>query len=102
MDPVSSPWPYGESSVSGNRVDLLILSLDVQDSMLRRIMDSKNQAKGNGWREMKWTELAEMLEEEAREMREEAMFGDPDAAMREAGDVLAVVCMMLDKMGETR
>lgn len=88
-----------ETKQASPRLELCrIIDASAQEAVYR-IFDPKNVAK-DGWKHIGWTELAGMLEEEAREMREEAMLGDREAAMREAGDVLAVVAMILDKEEE--
>ncbi len=78
------------------------LGEELWGSMLAALGNPKNVAKGDGWREMAWTELEDLLAEECRELREEAMLGDYEAAMREAGDCLLVIAFMLDKCGEGR
>ncbi|MDP9478217.1 MAG: hypothetical protein M3R38_21470 [Actinomycetota bacterium] len=78
------------------------LGEELWGSMLAALGDPKNVAKGDGWREMAWTELEDLLAEECRELREEAMLGDYEAAMREAGDCLAVIAFFLDKADSER
>ena len=91
--------PVSQAELTEDRKRLMLLGAQVLVAMGQALREPKNLAKGDVWREMGWTELGDELEGEAREMREDAMLGDRERAMREAGDVLAVAVMQLDKMG---
>lgn len=68
-----------------------------------RIDDPKNVEKGDGWTGLRWSELQSLIDGEVIELEQETFSGfepyrsGPESALKEAGDVLAVVAMYLDK-----
>ena len=79
------------------RERLMWIGGEVLRAMFDDLAEPKNLAKGDHWCELPWTELADLEEDEGREMREAAMDGDEREALSEAGQQLAFICMALDK-----
>ena len=84
----------GSDSVS-NRQHLKWLVRRIADEACKRIDDPRNQAKGDGWREMTWIELARLAEEEAEEFLD--AIDDSGNPIWEAADKLVVDAMRVDK-----
>ncbi len=95
-----SPRERRQPQLTEARKRLMVLGVEVLVACSSALKDPKNVAKGDLWREMAWTELSDLEEDEGLEMREAAMDGDRQAAISEAGQRLAFALMQLDKMEE--
>ena len=88
-DSVSYEWP-------GDRAHLKWLVRRIADEACNRIDDPRNQAKGNGWGEMDWSELWVLATEEEVEFQRATEDGDGDPIW-EAADKLVIDAMRVDK-----
>ena len=79
-----------------NRAHLKWLVRRIADEACRRIDAPKNVAKGDGWREMDWTDLWHLMMREDEELIAATELGDGDSVW-EAADKLVVDAMRVDK-----
>lgn len=71
-------------------------------SAIQRVFDPKNAAKGDGWAKRPAAELYVQFFKKFVEFRREIERGDVEGAIREAGDMLAYIAMLIEACEERR
>lgn len=79
-----------------------VTARSVWRSAIARIFDAKNVAKGITWPTATIHELELELQAEYREFMVEVLAGNVAGAIREAGDVLAYIAMLIERTEAAR
>lgn len=94
------PMHYCPISEDTPREQLKRIVDEIAQAAKECIDDPKNVAKGDDWREWEWYKLHEAFDDEVDEFDQETVgfkvYGN-GYALPEAGDVLTILAMLLDK-----